>query len=186
MQQGSLIRRGRKRGPAVGQFRWADRGPYGKRIYRKRVIGTSCQYPDTDSARKAVTGLLRDMSANPLQRSSHPMTIAEVCDHFIPRELTKDTTWRSYSTKKAYGAYLRRWIIPHGGTAPLSEVRTMGVESWLRRLPLAKSRCAKMGLQALLAENWVPVAGGQLSEAFHNCSSATNFPASIGALAGGW
>jgi hypothetical protein len=79
----------------------------------------------------------------------------------IQRELTKDNTWRSYSTKKAYGAYLRRWIIPHWGTAPLSEVRTMGVESWLRRLPLAKSSCAKMGLQALLAENGVPVAGVQ-------------------------
>src|SRR5690349_24771941 len=37
MQQGSLIRSARKRGPDVWQFRWADRGPYGKRIYRKRV-----------------------------------------------------------------------------------------------------------------------------------------------------
>jgi integrase len=87
MQQGSLIRSGRKRGPDVWQFRWADRGPHGKRIYRKRVIGTICQYPDTDSARKAVTGVLREISSNPLQRSSHPMTIAEVCDHFIPTTL---------------------------------------------------------------------------------------------------
>ena len=38
MQQGSLIRSGRKRGPDVWQFRWADRGPFGKRIYRKRVM----------------------------------------------------------------------------------------------------------------------------------------------------
>ncbi len=53
MQGGSLIRSGRKRGPDVWQFRWADRGPYGKRICRKRVIGTVCQYPDQDSARKA-------------------------------------------------------------------------------------------------------------------------------------
>ncbi len=40
MPQGSLIKSGRKRGPDVWQFRWADRGPRGKRIYRKRVIGT--------------------------------------------------------------------------------------------------------------------------------------------------
>jgi integrase len=72
------------------------------------------------------------------------MTVAEVCDHFVQRELTNDNTWRSYSTKKAYKAYLKRWIIPHWGTAPLSEVRTIGVESWLRRLPLAKSSCAKI------------------------------------------
>ena len=54
MQQGSLIRSGRKRGPDVWQFRWADRGPQGKRIYRKRVIGTVFQYSEADSARKAV------------------------------------------------------------------------------------------------------------------------------------
>src|ERR1700747_681108 len=50
MQQGSLIRSARKRGPDVWRFRWADRGLYGKRIYRKRVIGTACQYADADSA----------------------------------------------------------------------------------------------------------------------------------------
>ena len=67
MQQGSLLRSGRKRGPDVWQFRWADRGPYRERIYRKRVIATACQYPDADSARKAVTGLLlRELNANAL------------------------------------------------------------------------------------------------------------------------
>lgn len=151
MQQGSLIRSGRKRGPDVWQFRWADRGPDGKRIYRKRVIGTVCQYPDTDAARKAVTGLLREINPNPLQRCPIPMTIAEICDHFIQRELSKDNTWRSYSTKKAYKVYLKKWIIPQWGNIPLSEVRTMGVESWLRRLPLAKSSCAKIrGLLSVL------------------------------------
>ena len=68
MQQGSLIRTGRKRGPDVWQFRWTDRAPNGKRIYRKRVIGTLCQYLDADSARKSVTGLLREINSNPLQR----------------------------------------------------------------------------------------------------------------------
>jgi hypothetical protein len=47
------------------------------------VIGTACQYPDADSARKAVTGLLRELNANALQRCQPPMTIAEVCDHFV-------------------------------------------------------------------------------------------------------
>ena len=151
MQQGSLIRSARKRGPDVWQFRWADRGPHGKRIYRKRVIGTVCQYPEPGSARDAVTGLLREISSNPLQRSSLPMTISELCDHFVQRELTNDNTWRSHSTKRAYRAYLKRWVIPHWGTAPLSEVRTMRVESWLRLLPLAKSSCAKIrGLLSVL------------------------------------
>jgi len=144
MQQGSLIRSRRKRGPDVWQFRWADRGPYGKRIYRKRVIGTACQYPDADSARKAVTGLLRELNASAFHRCHLPMTIAEVCDHFIQRELTKDNNWRSHSTKKTYKAYLNRWVIPHWGSVRLSEVRTTEVESWLRSLPVAKSSCAKI------------------------------------------
>ena len=54
MQQGSLIRGSRKRGPDVWQFRWADRGPLGKRIYRRRAIGTVCQYADAESARKSI------------------------------------------------------------------------------------------------------------------------------------
>ena len=144
MQQGSLIRSARKRGPDVWQFRWADRGPLGKRIYRKRVIGTAFQYPDADCARQAVTGLLREINANTFHRCPLPMTIAEACDHFIQRELTRDNSWRSYSTKKAYQAYLSRWVIPHWGNKRLSEVRTTQVESWLRSLPLAKSSCAKI------------------------------------------
>ncbi len=144
MQQGSLIRSARKRGPDVWQFRWEDRGRYGKRIYRKRVIGTACQYADADSARRVVSGLLREINANVFQRCHLPMTIAEACDHFVQRELTKDNSWRSYSTRRAYKAYLNRWVIPHWGSVRLSEVRTTEVELWLRSLPLAKSSCAKI------------------------------------------
>jgi len=144
MQQGSLIRRYRKRGPDVWQFRWAERGPFGKRIYRRRVIGTVCQYPDADSARKSVAGLLTEINTNGVKRCAVPMTIAEVCDHFIQRELTNDNLWRSYSTKRAYKANLKKWLVPHWGNVRLSEVRTMEVESWLRRLPLAKNSCAKI------------------------------------------
>ena len=90
MQQGSLIGVLVKRGPDVWQFRWADRGPYGKRIDRKRVIGTACQYADADSARRVVMGLLREINANVFQRCHLPITIAEVCDHSVQRELTKD------------------------------------------------------------------------------------------------
>jgi integrase len=72
------------------------------------------------------------------------MTVAEVCEHFIQRELTNDNHWRSYSTKRAYKAYITRWIVPHWGSVRLSEVRTTEVESWLRSLTIAKSSCAKI------------------------------------------
>jgi hypothetical protein len=54
------------------------------------------------SLRKSVAGLLAGINTNGLRRYALPMTIAEVCDHFIQRELTGDNLWRSYSTKRAY------------------------------------------------------------------------------------
>ena len=39
---------------------------------------------------------------------------------------------------------MNRWILPHWRRYELAEVRTIQVESWLRRLPLAKSSCAKI------------------------------------------
>ena len=95
MQQGSLIKSIRKRGPDVWQFRWAERGPQGKRIYRKRVIGTVCQYSDADSARTAVTRLLTEIDSNGPRRDPFPLTVKEVCNHFEQRELNKDNIWRS-------------------------------------------------------------------------------------------
>jgi len=67
MQQGSLIKSNRKRGPDVWQFRW-------ERIYRKRVIGTVCQYPDANSTRTAVTGLLTEINSIGLRRDPFPLS----------------------------------------------------------------------------------------------------------------
>jgi hypothetical protein len=51
MQRCSLIRKNRKRGPDVWLLRWSDKSASGKRIYRKRVIGTVEEFVDADSAR---------------------------------------------------------------------------------------------------------------------------------------
>jgi hypothetical protein len=42
----SLIKSTRKHGPDVWQSRWSEKGPSGKRIYRKKAIGTINQYTD--------------------------------------------------------------------------------------------------------------------------------------------
>ena len=144
MQRGSISRSSRKQGPDVWQFRWSETGVHGERIYRKRVIGTVAEYSDADAARRAVAGLLREINSDDPRKDSCRMTVAEACDHFEQRELGKGNNWRSYSTKEAYRVYLKRWIIPHWGTTSLSNVRPIAVESWLRRLPLAKSSCAKI------------------------------------------
>ena len=144
MQQGSVIKSERKYGPAVWQFRWSETGAHGQRVYRKRVVGTVEEYPNSEAVRLAFKGLID--RTNPAVQLMNPpeMTIGELCQHFRQRELGRDDNWRSYSTRKNYSFLLRRWIIPRGGNLALGEVRTIEVETWLRSLPRARSTCAKI------------------------------------------
>lgn len=100
MQKGSLLRSKRKQGPDVWQFRWSERGPNGKRVYRQRVIGTVEQYPDEDAARAAVTVLVSEINSHQPLMAVNPLTVAQLADHFEQRELGSDNTWRSHATKK--------------------------------------------------------------------------------------
>ena len=151
MQHGSLSTKSRLEGPDVWQFRWSEKGPNGRRVYRKRVIGTIAEFPTRDLARGAVAGLIAEVNWTNLRSTSTTMTVAQLCSHFEQRELARSNTWRSYSTKACYAVYLRRWIIPNWGKLELRDVRTIEFESWLRRLPLAKSSCAKIrGVMSVL------------------------------------
>jgi integrase len=144
MQRGSLARISRKEGPAVWQFRWSEKDLHGARVQRKRVIGTVERYPDEAAARTAMAIFLAELNSEKARISSGSITVAQLCDHFEQRELAKDNSWRSYSTKKTYQAYLTRWVLPHWRHYELAEVRTIQVECWLRSLVLAKSSCAKI------------------------------------------
>jgi integrase len=144
MQRGSLAIVSRKEGPAVWQFRWSEKDLHGVRVQRKRVIGTVERYADEAAARTAMAIFLAELNSGKARISSGSITVAQLCDHFERRELAKDNTWRSYSTKKTYQVYLTRWVLPHWRHYELAEVRTIQVEPWLRRLPLAKSSCAKI------------------------------------------
>jgi integrase len=144
MQHGCLERMSRKRGSAVWQIRWSETGANGKRLYHKKTVGTVEQYADESAARAAIAGLALELNPGARPTDSGFMTIAQRCDHFEQRELSKENTWRSHATKKIYKAYLTRWIRPQWQDYRLSEVRTIKVESWLRTLPLAKSSCAKI------------------------------------------
>jgi integrase len=144
MQHGSLIKSVHKFGPDVWQFRSSEKGPQSRCIYRRRVIGTVEDYRDMDCARRAMVGLLSEINSDARRVGSNSMTFAQLCNHFEQRELAKDNTWRSYSTKKTYGVYLKRWVVPHWGKYELCAIKTIQVEPWLRRLPLAKSSCAKI------------------------------------------
>ena len=84
--------------------------------------------------------LLAELNSEKVRMGFRSITVQQLCDHFEQRELTKDNTWRSYSTKKTYQAYLTRWVLPHWRQYQLAELRTVQVESWLRRLPLGEKQ----------------------------------------------
>jgi hypothetical protein len=52
MQNGSLTRIRRERGPNVWAYRWREPGPTGKIVYHNLVIGTMEQFPDKPAALK--------------------------------------------------------------------------------------------------------------------------------------
>jgi hypothetical protein len=49
-----MQRNSRKEGLDVWQFRWSETSLDGKRRYRKTIVGTVEQYPDENSARRAL------------------------------------------------------------------------------------------------------------------------------------
>jgi hypothetical protein len=115
------------------------------------VIGNIDEYPDSESARQAVGGLIKKINAANPRICFRATTLAELSDHFERIELAMGNTWRSYSTKQCYAGYLKRWIVPQWGPFDLWNIKTIEVESWLRRLPLAKSSCAKIrGIMSVL------------------------------------
>jgi len=144
MQNGSVIRRNRKKHSDIWQFRWWENTPGGKRVYRRKEIGTVDQIPDLETARKAANLLVPDLNVRKAKSEFTSITISQLCAHFEQRELCMANAWRSYSTKYIYKVYLRRWVIPKWSDYRLSDIRTIEVESWLRSLPIARSTCAKI------------------------------------------
>jgi hypothetical protein len=82
MQNGSVIRRNRKRHADIWQFRWWESTSAGKRIYRRKEIGTVDQIPDLETARKAACLLVPDLNSGKAKSKSASMTIAQLCSHF--------------------------------------------------------------------------------------------------------
>jgi len=123
MQYGSLVRTSRSRGPDVWLFRWSEHSYDGKRVCRKKVIGTIDDYSDREAARRSVANLIAKVNSGNRRTASDSIRVAQLCNHFEQRELGSTNTWRSYATKSCYAVYLRRWIVPQWGDYELCNVK---------------------------------------------------------------
>lgn len=144
MQNGSLIRTHRRRGPDVWEFRWREPGPDGRRVHRRRVIGTVEQLEEASVAFKTTAGLRREINSHDFRLRPRFLTVAQLVEHYRQRELTPENEWKTHSTLTTYNGYLNKWIVPRWGQQTLAGVRTTEVEAWLRHLPLSRGSCAKI------------------------------------------
>jgi integrase len=110
----------------------------GKRVYRRRKIGTVREFPRRRDAEQAVLALRAKINSE--VRS--PETVDELIAHYTKHELT--TERKAFATIEAYRSYINRWIKPAWGHYKLSEVKTVSVEQWLESLCLAPGSKTKI------------------------------------------
>ena len=144
MQQGSVIQTSRRKGPNVWQFRWSERDLNGRRVYRKRVIGTVEQYTDAAAVRHAASALLSDVYLRSRQDRIGSITVDQLCEHFEQSEMRSAANLWSVATQRTYRGYIRRWIRPRWGSRSLDEIKAVEVEAWLHGINLARASRAKI------------------------------------------
>jgi integrase len=120
-QNGSLRVKSRENGLRVWAFRYYEPVPDGAgRGSRAVTVGTLQEYPSEAAARKspAVQAIVLRINAEyPLG----PVTASTV----------------RYSTRVSYQSFIDRYIRPPWAETPITGVKPMAVEDWLRRLKLA-------------------------------------------------
>ena len=144
MQNGSIMRSTRLRGPDVWEFRWREAGADGKRKHRRIVIGSTAQFSDKSSALLEVAVPRRKINLNDPRVCPQAVTVSELVSHYRQCELATDHTGKTHSTKVTYQGYLNKWILPRWKNYALSAINAGEVELWLRCLPLARASCAKI------------------------------------------
>jgi integrase len=151
MQDGSVTVERRKRGPDVWSFRWREAGPDGRRVHRRIVLGSADDLKSLASAHKMVVGLRREINVNDVRIRKESITLDDLSRHYQQRELAHQNLRISFSTKRIYAGYLKKWIEPRWGAYALSDIRSVEVELWLKNLALAPgSRCKIRNVMSLL------------------------------------
>jgi integrase len=132
-QNGSLIRVKNKNAADTWFLRYYE-DVLGKRVYRKRKIGTVRDYPHRRDAEKAVLSLRSEINSNSGVRS--PETVNSLIAHYSVHELGAESGKRS-STREVYAGFLKLHVAPQWGSYRISEIKTVAVEKWLHGLEYA-------------------------------------------------
>jgi hypothetical protein len=143
-QQGCIACEGRNNGPDVWIFRWRETQPDGQRRNRKVVLGRVEEYSTRSEVQKATDALRIHVNKETSRSILQSLNCEQLTAHYVERELADDNDNRAYSTKAGYKGYLDNWILPRWRTYLLDEVKTVAVEEWLGKLPMAAGTKAKV------------------------------------------
>ena len=131
-------------GKRIWVFRWRTTLPDGRRVMRKRVIGTLEQYQTKNAAEKAA----RVFRMNLLDQGGSTLTtitMGELVTHYREHELVdRGIEGKAYSTRDRCESVLGAWILPRWEKTTITDVRTVAVEQWLRSIPRARGTKAKI------------------------------------------
>ncbi len=136
-QKGSLIRVKNKNTADTWFLRYYE-DVQGKRVYRKRKIGTVREYPHRRDAERAVLSLRANINSG----VHSPETVNELVAHYLKYELTPER--KAFSTVEVNSSFLKLYIVPKWGVFKLSGVRTVAVEQWLHSLPHSPATRSKI------------------------------------------
>jgi integrase len=133
-QYGSLETKERKKGKEVWEFRYYETDGRGERQRRAIMVGSLEEYPTESAARKApaVQAILLRLNAEQPAAAAGAAEFGAVIARYEKEEMPE-----RYSTRAAYKSYMKNHILPRWADTPMSAVRPMAVEDWLKGLDLA-------------------------------------------------
>ncbi len=159
-QNGSLYLDANGSKTPVWMLSWSQTLPSGKRVRRKRQVGTLDQYKTEAAAERAVRGRRLAINSNEAHAFGG-IKMQDVIAHFRLKELDGTAQrGRAWSTRDRYDIYLRNWIEPRWGKQELAAIKAPLVEEWLDQLETRPRRSAVQVEQQAPIKSQTPLAPG--------------------------
>ncbi len=145
-QNGSLRRVSRKTGPDVWEFRFRDHSKSG--LPMRQIKLSTVEYQTETAARRALQALLLKFNGSEAYIAQRSPTFGTVLDKFIADERLKEIkAYRpgeivdeglKFSTTTGYLSVIKLHLRPAWGKVPLSDIKPLEVQEWLKQLNLSR------------------------------------------------
>jgi integrase len=145
-QNGSLRRVSRKTGPDVWEFRFRDHSKSGSPM--RQIKLSTVEYQTETAARRALQALLLKFNGSEAYIAQRSPTFGTVLDKFIADERLKEIKacrpgeivdeGLKFSTTTGYLSVVKVHLRPAWGKMPLSDIKPLEVQEWLKHLNLSR------------------------------------------------